>query len=91
MPLAPELQIQLKHFIREIVTVGFASGLLFVGQSQPAPGIEEVANMYEGKVETEQDGIDFTTFVAYTRIMLSTQRAGGGHKMSLLIDIEQGR
>ena len=89
--MSPDLQDQLKKFIREIVTVGFASGLLYVGQPQPAPGVHEVADMWEGEIETEEQGIEFTTYVAFTRIMLNTQRAGGGHKMSLLIDVEQGR
>ncbi len=76
--MSPELHDQIKIYIREIVTVGFESGLMWEGMLQ-YPGTE-VAGGLESFVDH-----------CWTKVMAATTRPGGGHKMSLLIDVEMGR
>ena len=71
----------IKAFIREVVSVGFAAGYLREGQlqypfGQPQGNEEQVASE------------------CWTRIVemsLARKSTGGGHKMSLWIDVEKGR
>lgn len=85
--------------MREIVDVGFGSGLLKEGMiqypmEQPMGNAEEVASVAWTKVWL------FGSVLAPSRAWLIVQiletsvaaaKTGGGHKMSLWVDVEMGR
>lgn len=81
-PLPAHLQAPLRAFAREIVDTGFKSGLLYTGMKL-YPEYKPMGNAEE------------TAENAYVKILnasVARQKNGdGGHKMSLLIDVEMGR
>ncbi|KAK4686277.1 hypothetical protein P7C73_g3854, partial [Tremellales sp. Uapishka_1] len=78
LPLSDELTQPIRNLIHEVVTVGFTSGLLWEGMANHPQG---------GVVGNQQEVED----IAWTFIMASAKHASGGHRMSLLIDIDMGR
>ncbi|KAK8865929.1 hypothetical protein IAR55_001078 [Kwoniella newhampshirensis] len=76
--LEPEQKETVKAFFREIVTVGFESGLLWKGMVQYPAG--EIC-----------EGLESVVDYCWEKVVSTAVSRGGGHKMSLLIDVELGR
>ncbi|WWD17883.1 hypothetical protein CI109_102327 [Kwoniella shandongensis] len=76
--LEPEHKEMIKSFLREIVTVGFESSLLWQGMIQyPAGDVSE--------------GLEAVVNYAWDKPVGMAVSRGGGHRMSLLVDVEMGR
>lgn len=79
--LPDEVVAPLKTFIREIVNVGFAAGYLAKGAKQ-YPG---------GEIMGDADEVAHHAWTRIVEMSLARRAQGGGHKMSLWVDVEMGR
>jgi 2-dehydropantoate 2-reductase len=71
----------LKQFIREVVDVGFGAGYLKEGIVQYPSG-QKMGNA---------DQVAAICWDMIVPVSLARKATGGGHKMSLWVDVEKGR